>query len=319
MGILNHLFGGRKGLAKELIDKEKRIEILKKHPNLYLQKSEKAKYFSFKNIDDALKNFNGLLEVLQEIEGMTKKELIDIEGETKNGEVIILDLKKLSSTQSNDETVSLLTNMGEGVDLQKNVLKLLQKLYDVLSTELHAIKHIEKKIEKKELENLKDLLLDLFKLIFHQEAYLWKAFMNDSFLDKDIPLKIDKIARAILFEEELKEEVITLEEKFVRSTHNIMQDDSSEHHYRKLAENIFSDLIEEAANKLYGAFPFSSNKKAEKGLKEVENMVNNDALLFRIIKKNRPRYDDKKLKLVMEAFRRAYGQTDFTGSVDLYT
>jgi hypothetical protein len=83
MGILNHLFGGRKGLAKELVEKEKRIEVLKRHSDIFPQKEEKAKYFSFKNIDNALKNPDELLKVLQETEGMTEKELIDIEGEEK--------------------------------------------------------------------------------------------------------------------------------------------------------------------------------------------------------------------------------------------
>lgn len=359
MGILNHLFGGRRGLAKELISKEKRMEIFK---NRYLhtipKKIERAKYFSFRNIDNALKNPAELRKVLQKIEGMTVHEIIDIEGEEKSDSEIINDLKRLGSTESNDETISLLKSIGQGEDVQKNILMIFRKLHQVLTTELHVIKLLKTKVQyiekahrdircsvaefsnliadlvrsgaqlvwnrkRKDFKIVQDLvktlidtkllLLDLFRLIFYQEDYLSKAFMPDSFFDKEIPLKVDNIARAVLLEEELKEEVLTANEKFIRSMKRIMWNEGSTHHYRKLAEYIYSDLIEQA-----GA-PFGNYDEAEKGLKNVEKMVRDDTLLLRIIKKNRTKYGDKKLRLVMEAFRRAYKEVDFAGSVDLYT
>jgi len=161
-----------------------------------------------------LKNPDELLKVLKEIEEMTIKGVIDIQGEEKLESEIISDLKRLSSKESIGETISLLESIGECEHIQNNILKIFQKIYQVLGTELHAIRLIKTKVQylakadkdlMKTLIDAKILLLDLFRLISNQEASLCRAFMQDVFRDKEVPLKVDKIARVILLEEELRE------------------------------------------------------------------------------------------------------------------
>jgi hypothetical protein len=299
------LFGGRKSLAKELAsDSEKsrkqRISFFNKLVKLYPAKEEKVKYFSYKNIDNALKNPAELLSVLQKIEEMILSEIVDIEGEEKLDSEIIRDLKKLSSTESNSKTISLLKSIGDGEDVQENVLKIFRKLHEVLSTELHTIQLI-----KNNPKNIKELLLNLFGLIFHQEAHLHKTFMPDTFSNDEITLKVKNIAKAVLLEEELEEEELKTDEKFIRSMARTMGNEYSEHHYRKLAEDIYTDLLDEA-----GA-PFSDFDEADIGLKKVEAIVNDDARLLKIIKENVPKYSEEKLRQVMIAFRKAYSPASF--------
>ena len=115
---------------------------------------------------------------------------------------------------------------------------------------------------------------------------------------------IAKIAKAFLLEEEFKEAVQTAEDKFVRSLVKIMGKDNSQHHYRKLGADIFCDLTDKA-----GA-PWQTDE-FEKGFAKFERLIQNDKILYAIIKEERPKYSDEKIRWIMKAFRKSYSLGHF--------
>ena len=69
MGLLNHLFGGKKGIAKELVmDDKKRLTLWKQHLSNYYKREQLCKNFNFKNIDKALQDFDATDRILSHIE-----------------------------------------------------------------------------------------------------------------------------------------------------------------------------------------------------------------------------------------------------------
>ena len=300
MGIFNHLFGGRKGLARELVsDSEKLIELWKTHLRLYRRKKILAKRFSFKHIEDLLKNPERLEKALKRIEKVVMNEIINIEGEEKLEEEIITDLKKLNSEETYQEIMDWTIEIGKEKNIQTNILNIFGRLHQVLSTELHIIRIVKKRILEKNYQNIKDLLLGLFQLIFHREDYLYDAFDSEAFRNKNVPLQVEKIVRAILLEEKLEKEELIVEDKFLRLMVKVMGKEKSSTNYRKLGKNIYSDIMKEA-----GA-PFMGEDAVNKGLEKFVKMAGDDNFLQALIKKHRPDFDDKKTKRVMEAFRKA--------------
>ncbi len=59
MGLLNHLFGGKKGLARELEeDSEKRYEIWKEFVSSHEKRKDLVKNFNYANADNTIKGFS---------------------------------------------------------------------------------------------------------------------------------------------------------------------------------------------------------------------------------------------------------------------
>lgn len=310
MGLLNHLFGGKKGIARELIlDTEKRIHLWQQHIADYPKREALAKHFSFANVDSALKNINTLEDVLAQLEELVSKDLVEIEEEERTDEEILADLVRLTSRESSHESEQWHASLVEEFDKPKIVLKILKKVHDVLVLELHTMRRIRQR-----RGNTKELLLFLFRLIFHQEAFLYNALNQKSVYEE-----VSKIVRAVLFEEKLKKEVQSDEDKFIRAMVEIMGNEESKHRYRKIGEEIFIELAE-----LAGA-PLSRDEDITDGLarmkslmtdeelmaaliKQIEQLMMNEGGLFSIIRKLLPRskYSDEKVLWVMKAFRKSY-------------
>ncbi len=302
MGLFNHLFGGKKRIAEELkLDEKKRLVLWKKHIQNYPKKEELSRYFSFRDIDNALKDINALDNVMRQIESLILQELVNIKDEEKTDKEILADLGRLTSEQSKNETNGLNVTIEDEYYKQKALLKLFKKIHEVLKLELHAINAI-----KKHPENMRELLLYLFRLIFHQEAYLYHIYLKKS-SDRSLDEEINKITRAILLEQEFKKEVQSAEDRFVRSVVEIMGVEGSEetkHHYRKLAESIYFRLAEMA-----GA-PIKIGD-ITKGIERLERLMRNDGVMFEIIKKERPKYSNEKILWIIKAFRKAYSEGHF--------
>tara|TARA_Y100000310_G_scaffold318312_1_gene372213 strand:+ start:184 stop:1113 length:930 start_codon:yes stop_codon:yes gene_type:complete len=300
MGLLNHLFGGKKGIAKELVmDDNKRVALWNEHLTNYASREELSKHFNLGNVDKALQDFETTDKILRQIEALISPELVNIANEEKTDEEILADLEQLKSMPEIEKLSETVVSVKQK---QSALLKLFHEILCVLKAELHLMRLIRKKPL-----DVKDLLLRLFKLIFYHEARLYKVFREQYFSEenKHIHQNIVRIARAIILEEEVKEEMETDEEKFAREIVKQMAPDESRRRYRKLGEDIFLELAEMA-----GA-PMPRGEDITEGIKRMEGFMKNDEIMYKIVKKLRPRYDDTKIRGVILAFREAYNLDHF--------
>jgi|SRR3989338_4240278 len=149
------------------------------------------------------------------------------------------------------------------------------------------------------LMNLYNLLIGLFKLIFHKEDLIYTIFDASMYRNKEAYQRVEKLAREIILREELKEIIISDEDKFIDFMIRIMGNEESKHNYRKLAEEIYDELAD-----LAGAPVLKGD--ITKAMDLLEKLMLRDNILYGIIKKLRPRFDDNKIQLTMKAFRKAY-------------
>ena len=303
MGLLNHLYGhtkaGEKTARKLVMDDTQRLQLWQTHLANYLQREQLSKHFSFKNIDAALADFNTTKGILAQIDALILPELITLAGEQKNEAEIMADFQKLRDVAAIQVLVQGLVH-----DRKKHITLpiLFGEIHDLLLTELHLLRLIQQKPA-----NLKNLLLQLFELIFTREAFLYKPFREDSYLaqNKAIHAEITVLARAVLLEEELQEKIETAEEVFTREIVGKMAPGESKRSYRKLAEDIYGVLAERA-----GA-PVARGVDIAQAIAEIEAAIRDDTLMYSIVKKLRPKYDDIKIKGVVLAFRKAYALGHF--------
>ncbi|MDP7505894.1 MAG: hypothetical protein QF362_00420 [Candidatus Woesearchaeota archaeon] len=298
MSLLNHLFGSKKSTVKELVmDDNKRMALWNKHIANSKLRENLSKHFNFKNVDNALQDFKATDKILRELESLISPELINIANEEKTDEEILADLEQLKSTNELEKLSKTILSVKQK---QSTLLKLFHEIFNVLKAELHLIHLIRKKPSKA-------LLLKLFELIFRSEPELYRVFREQSFFgeNKHIHTSIMKIARAILLEEEVKEELESDEEKFVREIAQQMHPDESRRRYRKLGEDIFLTLTEMADESL------PKGEDITERMKLINRIMKKDEIMYKIVKKLRPKYDETKIKAVILAFRKAYNLGHF--------
>lgn len=300
MGLLNHLFGnkGSRTAKKLLLEDDQRIKLWEAHLANYAQREALAKHFSFRNIDVAVANFSATQEVLIKIKALINPELVTLDIEEKKETQILVDLKRLRDVPQIEVLLKKVVH-----DRQKHLTLplLFGEIHNLLLVELHLLRLVAKNPP-----NAKTLLLQLFGLIFHNEAMLYKPFREDSYFQEDraIHAEIMGLARAVLLEEKLQEKVETLEEEFARKMVAHMYPESG-HSYRTLAEEIYSILAEKA-----GA-PVERGEDILQAMDRMKESMKDDALMHLVVKKLRPRYDEVKLKAVILAFRQAYAEGHF--------
>ncbi|MAG91328.1 hypothetical protein CMO83_01480 [Candidatus Woesearchaeota archaeon] len=296
MGLFNHLFGDKGSIAKELkIDSERRIQIWGRALKDYEGISELSKYFSPNNIEKALQDLDALDEVLDNIASLISKELIDIGDEEKLEHEILGDLRRLTSEESKEHTHILIRTIAIEHHDQKKLIPIFRKIHDTLKLAIHTINLI-----KKRPDNIGELLNYLFKLLFHQLGFLYNTFNRESFIDESVGDKINHIARAIILEEELKEEEQSAENKFVSGIVDQIGNDSSEHYYRRLGKHIFSRLAEMAG------LPLKDDDAFYGWIEGFEGYLYDDEVLSSIIREFHRKSDDQELQLIMIAFRKSY-------------
>ncbi|MFA6088936.1 MAG: hypothetical protein WC755_03665 [Candidatus Woesearchaeota archaeon] len=292
-----HLF---RNIGKELIEEEhKRIILwndLLKNQEL---SEELSNHFNCKNVDKALENFKETDEILKQIEALTSKELVDISDEEKTDDEILTELDKLREIH---ELEALNDDIVEIKQKEHRIRELFQEIFKILTLKLHLIRVIRN-------NPTKELLITLFRLIFFQEAMVFKIFKKDTFFDesKHIHFYITKITKAIILEEEIKEEPETDEEKFIKEMVKKMGIEDSRNEYRLLGENIYNEFAEMA-----GA-PLGMNGDILKGIERMEKLMKKDKLMYKTIKKLKPKYDDAKIKMTIIAFRQSYELSHFMG------
>jgi len=300
MGLLNHIFGSKKGIAKELVmDDNKRMALWDEHLSNFLIREQLSKSFNYGNVDKTWQDFETTDKLLEQIEGLISPELVNIANEEKTSAEILADLKLLKTNPEIEELSDTIVSVKQREDALR---KLFQEIFYVLKAELHLIRLIRTRPS-----DSRNLLTRLFEIIFHQEARLYKIFREKDFFEenKHIHAEIIRIARAIMLEEEVKEEMETDEEKFAEEIIEQMVPDESKRRYRELGENIFIELAEIA-----GA-PMPRGEDITEGIKRMEGLMRNDETMRRIVKKLRPKYDETKIRAVILAFRKAYNLGHF--------
>jgi hypothetical protein len=313
VGLFSHLFGSKTAIAKELVkDDKKRMALWKEHLTNHTEREKLCAYFNGETAKELLTDFEVTDKILKKLEALISAELVNIADEEKTDEEILEDLEKLRSVDENENLFYTIGSLRPRLD---NILKLFREILKVLKAELHLIKLIRKKAmeEPKEAERF---LHKLFKLIFHNENRLYRAFREHHFHkeDRHIHEDIKRIARGVILQEELEKERETDDEKFVREI--IKQMDKQHYHqygpkqeYRELGEDIFDELIKLSKELLEG------KDDIIQGLEHIENLIKEDIIMYKIIKKLKPKYDNAKIKLTISAFRRSYNLAHF---IDLH-
>jgi len=296
MGLLDFIFGDKQDITKKLfIDKNKRLSLWNMHLVDFTKREELSKHFNSKNVDQAIENWEDTLKVLKQIGSLVSSDLINIHDEEKLEKEIAKLLKKLRSFGKIEQLTDTLVHEKRK---QATILAVFQEIHDTLKTELLLLKIIEQKPA-----NVKDLLLQLFRLIFFHEAMLYKPFIQENYRtekNKPVHAEITKLATMVLLQKKLKEEIETDEEKFVKQMVKQMGDEEPKRRHRALAEGIYWEL-----SVLAGA-PMPSSNDLTKGIQKMEKLMTNDALMYKIVKKLRPRYDNTKIRTVIIAFRKTY-------------
>jgi len=303
MGLLDRLFGRNKDVAKELlVDETKKVKLWPKHVSDFAEINYLSKSFSFSTVDKALKDFPALEKTLGEIESLISPELVSIGKEEKLEDEILADLKLL---KSRDEVHKLSGDLQFEAPRQAKLREVLNEIYNNWTVALQLIRLIRKKPV-----NVRELLLELYKIIL-KNSDLYSPFYAESHPEhKDIHTEIMRIAKAIIFNEEIIEKIEAAvdkdEVKFVSKMAGQMAPGDTPKRYRELAVSIFEKLAEMAGS------PFPKEAKPYiAGLKKMERLMDDDSLMFTLVKGFRPRYDDAKIKLIVKAFREAYANTFF--------
>ena len=295
MGLLNHLFGSEESVAKELkkYEKDKLWDLFEKLVSDYKKKDRLCQHFSSSNVDKALEDFNATKNVLRQIRSLISSELVSISDEDKLEGKILGDLEGLNS-MDDIRNLSLVIVKEKG--RKENFHILFNEIHNVLMIELHLIRII-----MGNPPNAGNLLLRLFKLIFSKENHLYEVFIKESYSaeSRHLHKEICRIARAVIFQEEAEELKETDEDKFVSDMVKYMGQGESSHRYRKLGVAIFDKLAEMAGVELL-------RDDITEGLERMEELIQDNKVLLKMIKGLRPKYSDIKIMATMRAFRNAF-------------
>lgn len=276
MGLLNYLFKDKEDIAKEIgIDAETRIKVWKE----YLDSYDK-KYGLAANL---LKSA-GSMQIVQDIEILIPKELVDIEKEKKNEKEILKDFKMLTSTKWSNRIVDLKDVIIDEKE-SESIYEILKRLFRLLKTELHTIKIIKQNPKKYE-----DYSHYLCVLIITAEFKINTLFGH--ILVKEKHKDTQELVHKIIRGEHISKEIETEERKLVKKFRAIMGEESH-HELRQLAHIIYEELLKYMVH-------FANDMPAEQRLSE---FVNNDKILSDIIRKYHPRFSKEKIQAIIKAFR----------------
>ena len=281
------------------MDDKKRMDLWQQHLVNFSERETLSEIFKFSKVDNALKDFENVLNILNQIGSLISSEIISVGEEKKTDEEILADLKRIKD-------VSGIEKLTETLIYEKNkqvtILELFREIHDLLLAEIHLISLIKRKPSK-------DLLVNLFMLISHQEFRLYKVFRKGYYEEenKSIHAGIVKLANAVILEQELEDFRESEEEIFAKKIIEKMAPSEGEsmHHYRKLAEMIFDELVKMAKESL------TEEEDIVDVVSKFEEFLSDDAAIYKLVKKLRPKYEDSKIKLVALAFRSSYGVGHF--------
>lgn len=303
MGLLNHLFKSKKNLAINLVmDDKKRMDLWLKHVSNFATINYLSQKFSFSEIDRALQNFQNIKEALTKIESLISPELVSIGEEEKSEDDILKDLEELKGAE---DAKKLSDDLIHEIHKQETIRKIFHEIYKNWIIVLHLIRLI-----RKNPPNIRILLLELKKIIV-KNAYLYSPFMKESYYEEnqEIHQEIIRLAKAVIFNEGIKEEIKkeeSDEERLAKEILKQMVPDETKNKYRKLGEAIFLKL----ANKAGAPLPRGGEEIIE-GIKRMEDFMKNDEIMYKIVKSLRTKYNETEIRAVILAFRKAYSSLYF--------
>lgn len=304
MSFLNHLVR-RKDLGQTAqrtdLDKKKRIQLWAQHLKNYKERRELSRAFFPPDLKKALPDQATIEATLRGIENTISDEFVISEEEERQAEQVLTDLQELTSEGSGAETHELNRILVEEVQKLEALHKLFAKMCLILQTELQTIRIIRQRPP-----NLLDFLCGLHNLIWVREFSLYRVFDRNNFGDDKIEAhgKIKKLTQTYLLEEKLEEEIESDESKFVKEMARQMSP-VEEGKMRELAETIWAVLLDEAGG------PFRTADEWETGVKKFERLILVDDLMFRIIKKQRPKWPHERIVIAIKAFRKAHSEGHF--------
>jgi hypothetical protein len=301
MGMLNHMFGTRVDIAKEMgLDEEDLfkhfVHMFEKHRKEYPEKEKLVSEFSFKNVDAFIANLLHVDEVMDRLLSFFHKDYIELGPERRDDEEITKDILRLVSSESSDESKAYFNaiekiHLLEVKELQALVHKILKKLHDIKVAQLHAIRMI-----KKHPQNMRILLLHLFKLVYHQEGFIYNTFKQEGAAHE----KKIKIMRAILLEEEIIEEIHSEEDIFARKMLEEGIKSHSMHDYKLVMDDILVQLFS------FVGIDFEHPENNTEGVVDkLDKLLYDDNEMKAIIMKLRPQYSQVEVAGMLRAFRAA--------------
>lgn len=192
---------------------------------------------------------------------------------------------------------------------EEHLRNLFSQIHKILSLELETIRLI-----KREPPNKKELVLLLFRLIFFRECDLFLIFTNREEGVEEETNSIRDLAMKILLEEKIVEEIETDEEIFAKKMVKEMTeqmrpgDFESLNSYRRLGEYICDTIMEMAAKKVNGeGLPLQrKNDEIIRAVDEFDRLIDDEELIYKIVKQKRRNYDDAKIRMVVSAFCDAF-------------
>ncbi len=290
MGLLNRWLSGQKKLATNTkVNADHQLELWRQHLDNFKQRELLVRSFNFKNVDVALQDLTKLNEVLAQIQSLISAEIIEVEQEEKTDAEILADLKSLKEPA---EIELLQASIRDEENKKKIILALFREIHQVLLAELYLIRKLL-------ISPTKELLLHLFRLIYFNEANLYKIFDQRMVLDPYTAEAIARITRIIILEQDLEQEERSDEERFADEMVAKMKQ-GSRSEYRKLGEQIYRTIMQ-----LAGA-PFRGKEYLKPGIQKLEALVRDEQTLVRLIRAKKPRYDPAKVKIAVLAFQKAY-------------
>ena len=131
MGLLNHLFGSKESIAKEIEADE---EAIVKHWKHYLSTIPRKK-----DIIEKLRFDGDFQNILRELKKLLDLELIDISDEEKEESELISDLEAIEHSQKVKRVHKLEQCLGYAETKYEYVYSLLHQLHSILRSQMHLV------------------------------------------------------------------------------------------------------------------------------------------------------------------------------------
>ncbi len=215
-----------------------------------------------------------VMQALQQIESLIAKELVYIEDEQKAEKEVLRDLDSLTEGESADKIEDLTNDVTMSNRLSEyKVQALLEQLFSVLQTELQIIQLI-----KRDPSHAKDTAIKLRDLIKYTENVIQDG-LNSSYTNEKRQKQILDAVHKVL----------------AGNLTNPPKASSKVPAIKSVVKQFAEDLLE-------------TNFAGQGSL---EKVVENEALLTKLIAEYHPKFSPAQIKTVIKAFREAYYNAEF--------
>ncbi len=279
MGLLNRLFGSKKRVVEEVIrDIEQITRLWADYIRTYDKKVVLIRRFDESNLSVAEK-----LSILEEIESLISRELVDISEDKKTKKEILADLKSLVSKNE----LRRLEGLKDVVywkeqGWNESVQKLLKKLLKVLQTELQVIRLIKANPER----NLEAVDVQLYELIYTTESKIYYSF---SCAEENMARRVsDSVHKVLAGEKQSK----SLMPKLTKPTKPIIA-------IKSLTRPVYEEILE---------------LTKEEG--KLDELISDEKQVTEIILEHYPRAKKEKIQSIINAVRYFYENPDFINEND---